>query len=83
MTKRKNMLIVILFLALVITSSVLSYFYGFRQGIRTGGVTATMAEYWFFHDHMTDQMANADCEGVRKALWVRMTLVDTKVKVQY
>lgn len=42
--------------------------YGFRHGICAGGLTSNMAEFTLLNQHMTDQLANANCEGVKQAL---------------
>ncbi|MEA3438334.1 MAG: hypothetical protein U9R43_17855 [Thermodesulfobacteriota bacterium] len=68
MSKSKKALIIISALAVLGIACVISYFFGFRYGIRSGGLISSMAEMMLADQHMSDQMANANCEGVRQAI---------------
>jgi len=68
MTKTKKILVVISAIAVVVIISVISWSYGFKQGIRAGRLTNSMTELMLANQHMDDQMANANCEGVRQAV---------------
>jgi hypothetical protein len=76
MTKYKKILIGVSGILLFAVGCYTSFLYGFRQGIRAGGVTSSMAEVWLFHEHMADQMANANCEGAKKALLDHLALIE-------
>jgi hypothetical protein len=68
MSKSKKALIAISALAILIVACVISYLLGFKFGIRSGGLASSMAEVMLSQQHMSDQMVNADCEGVRQAI---------------
>ena len=68
MSKSKKALIIISALAVLGTACAISYFWGFRYGIRSGGLMSSMAEMMLADQHMSDQMSNANCEGVRQAI---------------
>ncbi len=52
------------------------FVHGFKQGIRAGGLTSSMGEVFLFDQHMGDQMANADCEGVKMLLLDHLALIE-------
>ena len=64
----KKILLVLARIAVVAIACFMSWSYGFREGIRAGGLTSSMAEFTLLNQHMTDQLANANCEGVKQAL---------------
>jgi hypothetical protein len=68
MKKWKKVLILVSAIAVFGVACVISWSYGFRQGIRAGGLTSSMAELMLANQHMPDQMANASCEGVKQAI---------------
>jgi len=68
MKKWKKVLLLFAGIAFVATACFISWSYGFRQGIRAGGLTSNMAEFTLLNQHMTDQLANANCEGAKQAL---------------
>src|SRR5574341_62977 len=68
MKKWKRILLAVAGIALVAIACFISWSYGFRQGIRAGGLTSSMAELMLANQHMSDQMANANCEGVKQAI---------------
>ena len=57
--------LVILLLAIACVSA---YFYGFREGIRVGGMTGSMAAFMSSDLAMTGQLSNADCDGLKQAI---------------
>lgn len=68
MNKWKNIFIIIAGLALVASACFISWSYGFRQGIKAGGLTSSIAELMLVNSHVEDQFSNANCEGVRQAI---------------
>jgi len=64
----KKVLILFSAIAVVAIACFISWSYGFRDGIRAGGLTSSMAELMLANQHISDQMANANCEGVKQAL---------------
>lgn len=68
MTKTKKILVTLSAILAVAIVCVFSWSYGFRQGIRAGGLTSNMAEFMLVEQHMVDQMAKANCEGVKQAI---------------
>jgi hypothetical protein len=64
----KKILLAVFGIALVAIACFISWSYGFRQGIRAGGLTSNIAEFELLNQHMTDQLANANCEGAKQAL---------------
>lgn len=63
----EKVLILLSVIAVVVIACFISWSYGFRQGIRTGGLTSSMAELMLLNNHM-EQMTNANCEGVKQAI---------------
>lgn len=55
-------------LAVVAIACFISWSYGFRDGIRAGGFTSSMAELMLANQHMADQITNASCEGVKQSI---------------
>jgi len=76
MTKGKKILIGVSVTVLFAIGCFASFFYGVRQGTRVGGMAASVAEVWLFHEHMADQLANADCEGAKKVLREHLALIE-------
>ena len=68
MKRWKKILLVLAGIAAVAIACFMSWSYGFRQGIRAGGLTSNVAEFTPLNQHMTDQLANANCEGAKQAL---------------
>ena len=68
MKKWKKALLLLAGIALFAIACFISWSYGFRQGIRAGGLTSSVAEIMLANQHMADQMAHADCEGVKQAI---------------
>jgi len=68
MRKWKRVLIVLCVIAVMAIACFFSWSYGFRACIHAGGLTSNMAEFTLLNQHMTDQLANANCEGVKQAL---------------
>jgi hypothetical protein len=64
----KKVLILFSAIAVVAIACFISWSYGFRDGMRAGGLTSIMAEFTLLNQHMSDQLANANCEGVKQAL---------------
>ena len=64
----KKVLILFSTMAVVAIACFISWSYGFRDGMRAGGLTSSMAEFMLANQHMADQLANANCEGVKQAL---------------
>jgi hypothetical protein len=60
---------------LIITCAV-GYFLGFRQGIRAGHLTAELAEFTLMHQHIDDQMANANCLALKETLNEYLALLE-------
>jgi hypothetical protein len=68
MKKWKKVLLLFAGIALAATGCFISWSFGFRQGIRAGGLTSSIAEFTLLNQHMSDQLANAKCDGVKQAL---------------
>jgi len=64
----KKVLIICSAILLVAIACIISWSYGFRQGIRAGGLTSSMAELTLINQHMANQIENANCEGVRQSI---------------
>ena len=76
MTKRKKIAIGTAALLLVVTACTLSWFYGFRQGLRAGGLTASMAEIMHNSELYAEELRNANCEGVEKAIIDHLSMIE-------
>lgn len=76
MNKWKKILIVFAGLALVAIACFFSWSYGFRQGMHAGGFTSSMAELMLANNHMADQMANANCDGVKQSINDYLKLIE-------
>ena len=68
MKKWKKILFVAAGIFLVAIACFISWAYGFRQGIRAGGLTSSMAEFNLFHQHLKNNLENASCIGAKEAL---------------
>jgi hypothetical protein len=79
MTKDKKILISIVLVVLIPGLCVISFIYGFRQGIEAGGLSSSLGEFLVFQQYMDAQMANADCAGAKRAINDYLDLV-TKYK---
>jgi hypothetical protein len=64
----KKISLVLVLIAFVAIACFMSWSHGFREGIRAGGLTSNIAEFELLNQHMTDQLANANCEGAKQAL---------------
>jgi hypothetical protein len=64
----QKLLVLLFAIAVVAIACFMSWSYGFREGIRAGGLTSNIAEFELLNQHMTDQLANANCEGAKQAL---------------
>jgi len=58
MTISKKILLSFSILIIIGVVSIFSWSYGFKQGIRAGGVSSSLAEFYLFHEHVTDQLSN-------------------------
>jgi len=63
MNKSKKIIIAISEIVVVALACVISYSYGFRNGIFAAGLTNSVSELIPASDHMADQMENANCEA--------------------
>lgn len=68
MKKWKKILIAVSAVVVVALAYIIGNFNGFKQGLSAGGVTTSMAYFMTANDHMTDQMANGTCEGLRESI---------------
>ncbi len=68
MKKRKKVLLAVAGIVLLVLACFMSWSYGFRQGMRAGGLTSNMAEFELLRQHMADQLANSNCKGAKQAL---------------
>lgn len=75
MTKRKKIYGIVVFL-LVSAACILSCYYGFRQGLKAGSLTASLAEVMHYSDFYAEQLRNADCEGVQKAIIDHLAVIE-------
>jgi hypothetical protein len=64
----KKVIIVLSALAVLGIACVISWTYGFRDGMRAGGIGSSTAELMAADRHMADQLANANCDGTRQAI---------------
>jgi hypothetical protein len=76
MKKWKKIFLVVVGIALVVIACFISWSYGFRQGIRAGALTSSIAEFELLNQHMIDQMAHANCEGAKQAINDHLTLLE-------
>lgn len=76
MTKWKKILLLIAGIALVTIACFISWSYGFKQGLSTGGLTSSTAEYMLSDKHIADQVNNASCEGVKQAINDHLQLLE-------
>lgn len=76
MKKWKTVLLCLAGIVLVAIACFISWSYGFRQGIRAGVFTSSMSELMLLNNHMEDQMANANCEGVKLAINDYMNILE-------
>jgi len=76
MRKWKTVLFILLGIALVALSFFMGSLIGFQKGFSAAGMTSSTAELWLFHDHLTRQMANADCEGLKNTLNDFLAILD-------
>ena len=64
----KKILLILVGLPLIGIACFFSWAYGFREGIKAGGLTSSMAEMMLANQHMRDQFTNATCDGVKQAI---------------
>lgn len=76
MSKSKKVLIIISSIVVLGITCAISYMFGFRDGMRSGGLMSSMAEVMLIEQHMSDQMANANCEGVKQAINDHLELLE-------
>jgi hypothetical protein len=79
----KKVVLVIAALIVVAIACFLSWSYGFRNGMIAGGVTREMAELVVFHEHMEDQMTNADCAGAKQSIGDYLKLIEKYKDIPY
>jgi len=72
----KKVLLIATGIALVAIACLISWTYGGREGLRAGGLASSMVEFMSLNPHMGDQLANANCEGVKQALNDYLNLLD-------
>ncbi len=85
MTKRKKILLGISVIALFVIACGVSYFWGYKDGIfasRFAAMGIDVAQFSLTYQHMVAEMANADCEGVKKALNEYLDLLEKYKKVE-
>ncbi len=68
MTKAKKIILILSVIAMMAIVGIISWSYGFRQGINAGQFTSSMAEMMLANKHMEDQFENASCDGVRQSI---------------
>lgn len=66
--KKKQILVMIFLIIGILAATGTGYYFGFSRGLMAGGLTRSMTDIYLFHEHMTDQMENADCEDLKQAL---------------
>jgi hypothetical protein len=76
MRKRKIILLALSAVILIAISLTIGFLYGFRQGIRAGGLTRSGLEFMKAEEYMLAQFSNADCEGVKVALKDYLALLE-------
>lgn len=76
MTKIKKIAFGIVSLLLVGTACIFSWYYGFRQGLRAGGLTASMAEEMHNLELYAEQLRNANCEGAKRAIIDHLSMIE-------
>jgi len=76
MTTGKKILFGIIAFLVVATPCITGYLYGFRQGLRAGGVTTSMAEVWLTSEHYGEQLQNANCEGAKDAILKHLSMIE-------
>jgi hypothetical protein len=52
------------------------WFFAFQRGIRAGHLTAELAEFTLMHQHIDDQMANANCLSLKETLNEYLALLE-------
>ncbi len=80
MSKKKKLIIII---SVVVIFGIafglgylVGYFGGFQRGLRAGHLTAEIAEFTVAHEHLADQMANADCFVLKQTLNEYLALLE-------
>jgi len=68
MEKPKKVIVIILVVVLLGIACAVGYFWGFQEGIRAGHLTAELAEFTLAHQHIADQMSEADCLALKETL---------------
>ena len=74
--KRRILLLTLSALVLIAISLAAGFVYGFRQGLRAGGLTSSMAEFVKAQEYMLAQFSNGNCDGVKAALKDHLALLD-------
>ena len=65
----KKILFVLAVIAVAAIACFMSWSYGFRKGMRAGGLASNLLESAMLHPYITGQLANANCEGAKQALY--------------
>jgi len=76
MKKLTKSLIIIAAVILLIIACAVCYLLGLRQGLRAGHLTAELAEFTLMHQHIDDQMANANCPALKETLNEYLALLE-------
>ena len=76
MKKVRKLLIILAAVVLLIIVYTVGYFVGFYRGIRAGHLTAEVAEFTVVHEHLADQMANANCLVLKQTLNEYLALLE-------
>ena len=82
MKKKEIALFVAAAITLLAIACSISWSFGFKQGIRTGGFTSSMVEIVTLQQYLDDQFENADCEGVKQALHEKLVLLNKYKNVE-
>lgn len=75
MTKGKKILFVVT-TAVFVIAVIISFFIGLKQGIRVGGLSSSLSELIRLQQQITEQMANASCDGVKQAVNDYLNLIE-------
>ena len=76
MKKPKKVIIIISVVVMLCIACAIGYFWGFREGIRAGHLTAELAEFTLVHQHIADQIAEADCLALKETLNEYLALLE-------
>ena len=76
MSKGKTISLIVGTLILAVIIFIAGWGIGFRNGMKAGGMTSSMAEMMLIQNHLTDQLANADCYGLKAAINDYMMIIE-------